>query len=60
MFVCLSRCSIVDNLPCVTRHRGEDGAEAIEMGYRLGRMVGEQAFIYNHLDFLLQYHTEDE
>jgi len=65
---------IVDNLPCVTRNSigpagdgnniGDDDVsrQQFEVGYHLGRLSpdGKRAFIYNHLDFQILYHSEDQ
>lgn len=55
---------IVDNLPCVTKLGSDDGTgqQQFEVGYRLGFMSPDQerAYLNNHLDFTILYHTEDE
>lgn len=61
---------IVDNLPCVTKTvRGisnvdDDGTDNshFHVGYPLGFMSqdNQHAYINNHLDFKILYHTDDE
>ena len=51
---------IVDNLPGATKIVLFDPEETgYERGYKLGYMQGEEAYINNHLDFILSYHTEN-
>ena len=51
---------IVDNLPCATTFDHlETGTSVYERGYRLGYIADGDVFIYNHLKFILSYHSED-
>lgn len=52
---------IVDNLPVATRIRNPDSTETqYEHGYRLGMMNKGEAFINNHLKFILSYHIHSK
>ena len=52
---------IVDNLPVATRIRNPDSTETqYEHGYRLGMMNKGEAFISNHLKFILSYHIHSK
>lgn len=49
----------MDNLPIATKFDHlETGETVYERGYKLGFVQGNDAFINNHLDFILSYHTE--
>ena len=50
---------LVDNLPCATKFRLLDtNEEQYEHGYQLGFSKGKEAFLNNHIKFILKYHTE--
>uniref|UniRef100_A0A5S6QFG4 Transmembrane 9 superfamily member n=1 Tax=Trichuris muris TaxID=70415 RepID=A0A5S6QFG4_TRIMR len=47
---------LVDNLPCATRVKvGSDEEYTLVRGYPLGFVIGEEAFVNNHLVLLLHY-----
>lgn len=51
---------IVDNLPCATTFDHlETGEPVYERGYRLGYVVDGNVYIYNHLNLIMSFHTED-
>lgn len=50
-------CRLVDNLPVATRVLNPDTKELqLEHGYRLGFVMKGNAYINNHLKFILSYH----
>lgn len=52
---------LVDNLPVATRIRNPETTETqYEHGYRLGMMNKGEAFISNHLKFILLYHIHSK
>lgn len=59
----------MDNLPCVTKAAagavagtGDEGGTKFVVGYPLGFLSPDEkrAFINNHLEFNILYHTDDE
>lgn len=50
---------LVDNLPCATKFKLLDSEEEqYEHGYQLGFTKGKDAFLNNHIKFVLKYHSE--
>lgn len=49
---------LVDNLPVATRVIDVETKEtSYELGYKLGRVEGDEVIVHNHLKFLLYYHA---
>ncbi len=52
---------LVDNLPVATRiHSSELSDTQFELGLRLGFVSKQQAYINNHLKFILSYHMHSK
>ncbi|RUS76392.1 hypothetical protein EGW08_015843 [Elysia chlorotica] len=50
---------ITDNLPVATPIEMPDGQIIYERGYRLGSVSGKEAYLHNHLNFILRYHKTE-
>jgi len=51
----------MDNLPAATRFTHIETKQVVyERGFRLGYMYDGNAYLYNHLNLILSYHTDDQ
>ena len=51
---------LVDNLPCATKFDLQDTGERVyERGYKLGFIQDNNAYVNNHLNIILSYHTDN-
>ncbi|GFR87125.1 transmembrane 9 superfamily member [Elysia marginata] len=50
---------ITDNLPVATPIKMPGGKTIYERGYRLGSVSGKEAYLHNHLNFILHYHETE-
>lgn len=46
----------VDNLPVVMRGLNDLNEVVFQLGFQIGRLVGDQVCLHNHLEFTVKYH----